>query len=158
MGVGTPATAALTRAKVPFVVHTYDHDPRADNFGTEAATALGIDGRRIFKTLIATVDGALLCAVVPVAGHLDLKALARAVGGKKAAMADPSAAQRATGYVLGGISPVGHRAALPVCVDASALEFDTILCSGGRRGLQIELAPRDLIRLTDASVAPIAGQ
>lgn len=156
MAAGTPATVVLTRAKVPFRVHSYEHHHGVDSFGAEAAAALGVDPRRLFKTLIASVDGSLHCAVVPVAGHLDLKALARAVGGKKAALADAGAAQRATGYVLGGISPLGQRSALPVTVDASAQDHATIYCSAGRRGLQLEVAPAELIRLTGAKVAAIA--
>lgn len=156
MAAGTPATVALTKAKVAFRLHSYDHRPGVDSFGAEAAAALGIDSRRLFKTLIASVDGSLHCAVVPVAGHLDLKALARAAGGKKAALADAGAAARATGYVLGGISPLGQRSALPITVDASAHDHVTIYCSAGRRGLQLEVAPEELIRLTGAKVAAIA--
>jgi Cys-tRNA(Pro)/Cys-tRNA(Cys) deacylase len=147
----------LTRAKVAFTLHAYEHDPRAEAFGDEAAAALGVDPRRIFKTLIAQVDGRLVCAVVPVAGRLDLKALAAAVGGKRAAMADPAAAARATGYVVGGISPLGHRSRLPVVVDASASSFQTVYVSAGKRGLQLQLAPADLVRAAGGIVAPIAG-
>jgi Cys-tRNA(Pro)/Cys-tRNA(Cys) deacylase len=121
----------------------------------EAATALGVDPRQVFKTLIADVDGALTVAVVPVEGQLDLKALAAAVGGKKAAMADPAAAERATGYVVGGISPLGQRRRLATVVDSSALEFPVVLVSAGRRGVDVELAPADLVRLTGARTAPI---
>lgn len=156
MASGTPATALLTSQGVAHRLHVYTHDPRRDGFGQEAADELGVDRARLFKTLIASVDGDLTCAVVPVAGHLDLKALARAVGGKRAAMADRMAAQRATGYVLGGISPLGQRSRLPTVVDASANNFDTVYVSAGRRGRQVELAPADLIRLTGASTAPIA--
>jgi Cys-tRNA(Pro)/Cys-tRNA(Cys) deacylase len=153
---GTPATALLSSAQIPFALHQYQHDPRAQAFGDEAAAALGIDPARIFKTLVATVDGHLVCGVVPVAGRLDLKALAAAAGGKRAAMADPAAAARATGYVVGGISPLGHRSRLPVVVDASATGFETLYVSAGRRGLQVELAPADLVRACSATVAPIA--
>ena len=156
-GTGTPATAALARAKVPHTLHPYEHDPRAGSYGLEAAAALGVPPGRLFKTLVATVDGKLAVAVVPVAGSLDLKALAAALGGKRAAMADPAAAERATGYVTGGISPLGHRQRLPVVVDASATGWDTVYASAGRRGLQMELAPADLVRLAAATVAPIAS-
>jgi Cys-tRNA(Pro)/Cys-tRNA(Cys) deacylase len=154
-GRGTTATAALESAKIPFTVHEYPHDPRHESYGREAAEALGIEAPRIFKTLIAEVDGKLVAGVVPVDGQLDLKALAAAAGGKKAAMADVTAAERATGFVAGGISPVGQRRRLPVVLDASALEFRTVFCSGGRRGLEIELAPADLIRAAGATVASI---
>ena len=154
-GAGTPATVALTKANVPFTAHSYEHDPAAGSFGTEAAAALGVVPERVFKTLLAEVDGKLTVAVVPVSGSLDLKALASAVGGKKAAMADPAAAERSTGYVLGGISPLGQRKPLRTVVDESALEFDTVFCSGGRRGFEVELAPADLVRLTAAVTASI---
>jgi Cys-tRNA(Pro)/Cys-tRNA(Cys) deacylase len=155
-GQGTAATALLTRQGIAHTVHTYAHDPRTGSYGAEAAEALGVASGRVFKTLVADVDGALAVGVVPVAGQLDLKALAAAVGGKKAAMADVAAAQRATGYVAGGISPVGQRRRLPVVLDATALDFPTIFCSGGRRGLEIELAPGDLVRAVNATVAPIS--
>lgn len=152
---GTPATVALARASVDFTVHAYDHDPAAASYGKEAADALGVAPERVFKTLVADVDGALTVAVVPVAGSLDLKALATAVGGKKAAMADPAAVTRTTGYVLGGVSPLGQRKQLPTVVDESALGHATMYCSAGKRGLEIELAPSDLISLTGAATAPI---
>ena len=155
-GQGTAATALLTRQGIAHTVHTYAHDPRAESYGAEAAEALGVVSGRVFKTLVADVDGALAVGVVPVAAQLDLKALAAAVGGKKAAMADVAAAQRATGYVAGGISPVGQRRRLPVVIDATALDFPTVFCSGGRRGLEIELAPGDLVRAANATVAPIS--
>ena len=154
-GAGTPATVALTKAGVAFTAHGYEHDPAAGSFGTEAAEAMGVAPERVFKTLLAEVDGKLTVAVVPVSGSLDLKALASAVGGKKAAMADPAAAERSTGYVLGGISPLGQRRPLRTVVDESALEFETVFCSGGRRGFEIELAPADLVRLTAAVTASI---
>jgi Cys-tRNA(Pro)/Cys-tRNA(Cys) deacylase len=156
-GRGTPATVALARAKVAHTVHSYSHDPTAQSYGAEAATLLGLDPRRVFKTLLATVDGGLHVAVVPVTGSLDLKALAAAVGGKRAAMADPTLAQRTTGYVLGGISPLGQRKLLPTVLDASAQEHPTIFVSAGRRGLEVELAPDALAALTAAMFAPIAG-
>lgn len=154
-GAGTPATVALTKAGVPFTAHSYQHESSAASFGAEAAEALGVEQERVFKTLLADVDGKLAVAVVPVSGSLDLKALASAVGGKKAAMADPAAAERSTGYVLGGISPLGQRKPLRTVVDESALEFETVFCSGGRRGFEIELAPADLVRLTAAVTASI---
>jgi Cys-tRNA(Pro)/Cys-tRNA(Cys) deacylase len=155
-GRGTPATALLASQRVSHTVHTYDHDPRHASYGTEASETLGLSPARVFKTLVAEVDGALTVGVVPVATQLDLKALAAAVGGKKAKMADVAAAERATGYVAGGISPLGQRKRLPVVLDTSATNYDTIFCSGGRRGLEIELAPTDLARLANAIVAPIA--
>jgi Cys-tRNA(Pro)/Cys-tRNA(Cys) deacylase len=155
-GRGTTATAALERAGVPFTVHEYPHDPRAESYGQEASQALGVSPDRVFKTLVADVDGALVTGVVPVEGQLDLKALAAACGGKKAAMAQVAAAERATGYVAGGISPVGQRRRLPVVVDASALGFETVFCSAGRRGLEIELTPADLVKTASATVAEIS--
>ena len=137
-------------------MHVYDHDPRRGAYGLEASDALGVPPGRVFKTLVAEVDGALTVGVVPVAGQLDLKALAAAAGGKKAVMAGVAAAERATGYVAGGISPLGQRRRLPVVIDSSALEFATVFCSGGRRGLEIELAPADLVRAAGARVAVIA--
>jgi Cys-tRNA(Pro)/Cys-tRNA(Cys) deacylase len=154
-GRGTSATLALERAGIPFTVHEYAHDPRHESYGREASEALGVAPDRVFKTLIAEVDGALVVGVVPVEGQLDLKALAAAAGGKKAAMAQVAVAERATGYVTGGISPVGQRKRLPVVVDESALRFATVFCSAGRRGLEIELAPADLVRAADAKVASI---
>ena len=146
---------ALERAGIPFTLHEYPHDPRHESYGQEASEALGVSSDRVFKTLIAEVDGALVTGVVPVDGQLDLKALAAASGGKKAAMAQVAAAERATGYVAGGISPVGQRKRLPVVLDASAMGFATVFCSAGRRGLEIEIAPADLVRATDAKVASI---
>src|SRR5579875_457141 len=150
MATGTPATALLTKSGIAFTLHPYEHDPRAEAYGEEAAAALGVDPARIFKTLIASVDGRLACAVVPVAGRLDLKAFAAAAGGKRAELAEPGAAARATGYVVGGISPLGQRSRLPVVVDASAERFPSIYVSAGKRGLQVQLDPADLIRLTKA--------
>ncbi|MEU9604143.1 Cys-tRNA(Pro) deacylase [Streptomyces sp. NPDC017979] len=152
---GTPATVALTAAGTPFTVHAYDHDPSSPSYGEEAARALGVSPDRVFKTLVADVDGQLTVAVVPVAGQLDLKALAAAVGGKRATMADPAAAERTTGYVRGGISPLGQRKRLRTVLDASASAHPTICISAGRRGLEVELAPGDLAGLTGAVVAPI---
>ncbi len=152
---GTPATAALAAAGVPFVAHPYSHDPAAASYGLEAAEVLGIDPARVFKTLMVDVDGRLAVGVVPVNGSLDLKAMAAALGAKKAAMADPAAAERRTGYVLGGISPLGQRQSSPTVVDDSALALATILVSGGRRGLDLELSPAELIRLTGARTGRI---
>lgn len=154
---GTPALVALVRAGVPHVAHPYEHDPSSGlGYGLEAAHALGVEPERVFKTLMASVDGALTVAVVPVTTTLDLKALAAAVGRKRAVMAEPAVAERATGYVVGGISPLGQRTAHPTVVDESAELFETILVSGGRRGLDVELAPADLVRLTGAVVADVA--
>jgi Cys-tRNA(Pro)/Cys-tRNA(Cys) deacylase len=154
---GTPATVALEKAGVPFTVHAYEHDPASGlSYGDEAAAALGTSPGRVFKTLVAEVDGALTVAVVPVAGSLDLKALAAAVGGKRAAMADPAAAERSTGYVLGGISPLGQRKSLPTVLDASALDFPTVFVSAGKRGLELEVAPAALQAMSGATAAPVA--
>lgn len=155
----TPAIRAAEKAEIRFVVHRYDHDPDAESFGLEAAERLGLPPERVFKTLVAQVDGQrLVMAVVPVAAHLNLKKLAAVAGGKRADMAGPAAAERATGYVIGGISPLGGRKRLPTILDSSALGYDAIYVSAGQRGLQMELAPQDLIRLTGASAAPVAAQ
>ena len=154
-GPSTPATVALTAANVAFVPHNYAHNPAATSYGMEAATVLGIAPERVFKTLMADVGGALAVAIVPVNGTLDLKALAHALGHKKAVMADPALAQRRTGYVLGGISPLGQRQQSPTVLDASALAHESIFVSGGRRGFDVELSPGDLITLTHAMTAQI---
>jgi Cys-tRNA(Pro)/Cys-tRNA(Cys) deacylase len=152
----TPAVRTLDRAKVPYTLHTYDAGHPVDTgYGEAAAAALGADPRRLFKTLVTRVDGALTVAVVPVSGSLDLKALAAAAGGRRAVMAEPADAERATGYVLGGISPIGQRTRLPTVVDESALGFATVLVSAGRRGLQVELPAAELVRLTAARTAAI---
>jgi Cys-tRNA(Pro)/Cys-tRNA(Cys) deacylase len=153
---GTPATVALSKAKVEFTSHAYDHDPAAKSYGLEAAEALGLAPEQVFKTLLVEVDGKLTVGVVPVGKQLDLKAIAAAAGGKKAVMADPAAAERTTGYVVGGISPIGQKRALPTVIDATATDHDTVYVSGGRRGLDIGLAPKDLITITNARTAPIA--
>jgi Cys-tRNA(Pro)/Cys-tRNA(Cys) deacylase len=147
---GTPATVALTRAGIEFRLHEYAHDPRAESYGLEAAEALGLDPARVFKTLMATVDGRLAVAVVPVSGQLDLKALARALGASRAAMAEVAAAERATGYVAGGISTVGQRRPHPTVLDSTALDHPSVFVSAGRRGLDLEIAPADLVRITEA--------
>jgi Cys-tRNA(Pro)/Cys-tRNA(Cys) deacylase len=152
---GTPATALLTAAKVAFALHPYDVSPDAPNYGALVAEALGVAPEAVFKTLVAEVDGALTVAVVPVTGDLDLKALAGAVGGKRAALADRAAAERSSGYVRGGISPLGQRRTLPTVIDASALDLERMYVSAGRRGVQASLAPADLVRLTHAITARI---
>jgi Cys-tRNA(Pro)/Cys-tRNA(Cys) deacylase len=154
-GGGTPATLALTAAGVAFELHHYDHDPRAASYGMEAAEALGVEPDRVFKTLLANLDGTLVVGVVPVAGQLDLKGLARALGGSKAVMAEVSAAERATGYVAGGISPVGQKKPHRTVLDESATDHTTIFVSGGRRGLDLEMTPADLVAITGAITAQI---
>ncbi len=149
--------AALVKAKIPHTLAGYDHDPRAASFGLEAAQALGIAPDRVFKTLVASLDGRLVVAIVPVSAHLDLKALAAALGGKKAAMADVADAERSSGYVTGGISPIGQRKALPTALDTSAAAHPSIYVSAGRRGLEICLSPDDLLRITRGVLAPIAA-
>ncbi len=161
-GASTPAIRTLVRAAAEHRVHAYTHDPRTDSYGTEAVDALaaelGLDPAQIFKTLVLELStGSLAVAVLPVPQSLSLKAAAAALGAPKAAMADRGKAERSTGYVLGGISPLGQRKTLPTVVDASAKRWERVLCSAGRRGLEIELAPADLIRLTDAVVAPVAA-
>lgn len=157
MGIGTPATVALAAAHIAFTPHEYRHDPATTNFGLEAASALGVEVDRVFKTLLADVDGVgLVVGVVPVSGMLDLKALASAAGGKRAEMADPKVAERKTGYVVGGISPIGQKTSLPTFVDETAQLWDTVFVSGGRRGFDIELAPDDLLTVTRGAYADIA--
>jgi Cys-tRNA(Pro)/Cys-tRNA(Cys) deacylase len=151
---GTPATTLLDRRRVPYRLHSYPHRA-GEAYGPEAARALDLDPARVFKTLVAEVDGDLTVGVLPVTGSLDLKALTAVVGGKRAKLAEVKAAERATGYVAGGISPLGQRKRLPVVLDSTATQFDTVFCSGGRRGLEIELAPADLVALTDATLADI---
>ncbi|MFF0524740.1 Cys-tRNA(Pro) deacylase [Actinomadura nitritigenes] len=155
-GQGTPATVAAAKAGIEFTVHAYEPAPDAESYGAAAADALGVPHDRIFKTLVAEVDGRLTVGIVPVSGSLDLKALAAAAGGKKAAMAHPRDAERATGYVVGGISPLGQRRRLPTVIDASVSALATVYVSAGRRGLQIEVVPADLVALTGATVAAIA--
>ena len=153
---GTPATALLARRKVAFTLHEYHVEPGSGSYGAGAAAALGVEPGRVFKTLVAEVDGRLTVGVVPVTGSLSLKALAAAAGGKRATMAEPAQAERATGYVTGGISPFGQRSRLPIVVDSSAEGWPTMYVSAGRRGLEVEVAPADLIALTGAVTAPIA--
>ena len=155
-GKGTPATLLLAREGVPHTLHPYEPDAHVSSYGEAGAAALGVEPGRMLKTLLADLDGKLVCAVVPVSGSLDLKALASALGGKKAVMADPAAAERSSGYVVGGISPLGQKARLRTVVDATATSYELVHVSGGRRGLSLELAPADLVRLTGAVVAEIA--
>lgn len=155
-GPATPATVALTAAGIPFSAHTYVHDPATTHYGLEAAAALDLDPDRVFKTLLAEADGRLCVGIVPVTGMLDLKALAAAVGAKRAVMAEPAVAERKTGYVVGGISPIGQKTALPTVLDETAELWPTIFVSGGRRGFDIELAPDDLLAVTDGTLADIA--
>lgn len=156
MAVGTPATVALTAAGIPFTTHEYAHDPANTNFGLEAASALNLDPEQVFKTLLADLDGELVVGIVPVTGKLDLKALAAALGGKKAEMADAKLAERRTGYVVGGISPIGQKVSHRTVLDETAELFDEIYVSGGRRGVDLGLRPVDLVRATNAVVASIA--
>ncbi len=153
---GTRATELLAKLGIRYTVHHYEHDPRHPSYGQEASEALGVPPERVFKTLIADVDGQLTVGVVPVAGSLDLKALAAAVGGKRAVMADPVQAEKSSGYVTGGITPIGLRKRLPVVLDETALTYATVFCSAGQRGLEIELAPADLITAAGAHTAAIA--
>ncbi len=155
----TPAVAALVDAAIEHSLHPYEHDPSSDlGYGLEAAAAIGVEPDQVFKTLCAYVDGKLSVGIVPVSGKLDLKGLAAALGGKKAEMAPPAEAERSSGYVVGGISPIGQRKKLPTALDETAELFDVIYVSGGRRGLDIGLSPADLVRITDAVVAPIAKE
>ncbi len=151
----TPATTVLAKSGVPHTIHPYEHRPTARSYGIEAAEALGVEPERVFKTLLADVDGDLVVAIVPVCGSLDLKAVASAHGGKRAGMAASAAAERATGYVVGGISPFGQRKRLPTIIDVTAMDHETVYVSAGKRGLDIELAPADLVRLTGAKTARI---
>lgn len=155
-GGGTPATVALTEAGIAFSTHAYEHDPAAASYGLEAAQVLGLPAEQVFKTLLADVDGELVVAIVPVVGKLDLKALAAAVGGKRADMADAKLAERTTGYVVGGISPFGQRKRLRTVLDETAILYDTVYVSGGRRGFDLGLSPDDLLALTDGTTADIA--
>lgn len=153
----TPAIDTARRAGIDFRVHEYQHDPSVQSYGEEAAAALGIDPGRVFKTLLVSTSQGLAVAMVPVGGLLNLKNMAKALGVKKVEMADPREAERATGYVVGGISPLGQKKRLPAVLDESALRFDTLCVSAGKRGLEIELDPRDLAALTEAFVAAIAA-
>ncbi|MBG6107076.1 Cys-tRNA(Pro)/Cys-tRNA(Cys) deacylase [Frigoribacterium sp. CG_9.8] len=152
----TPATVALAALGIAFIEHGYAHDTANTSFGLEAATVLGLEPARVFKTLVADVDGTLAVAIVPVSGMLDLKTFASVLGAKKAVLADPAMAERRTGYLVGGISPIGQKTLLRTVLDETAELFDTVFVSGGRRGFDLELAPHDLIRATTAVVASIA--
>ncbi len=158
-GGGTPATDALTAAGVPFTLHPYTHHDDSRDYGAEAARELGVDQLQIFKTLVVDVGigrSPLAVGIVPVAAQLDLKAFATAVGAKKATMAKPADAARSSGYVVGGISPIAQKARLPTVLDETAQLFDTVFVSAGRRGLQVELAPADLLAITGATWGDIA--
>jgi len=152
----TPALLALQRAQVPYSIHEYLHDPRVRGFGQESAAALGRSPDEVHKTLLALVDGEPIVAIVPVSGQLDLKALAAAADGRRAEMAPVTMAERLTGYVVGGISPIGQRRALPTYLDEEAILFDKVYVSAGQRGLSLGLAPQDLLSITGARLAPIA--
>jgi Cys-tRNA(Pro)/Cys-tRNA(Cys) deacylase len=156
LAAGTPATTALTRLGLAFELHPSDHDPAAASTGLEAAAAMSVPPEQVFKTLLVTGDSGLAVGVVPVDRQLDLKAVAAALGLKKVAMAQPADAERSTGYVVGGISPIGQRKALPTVIDSSALDLERVYVSGGRRGLDISLSPADLVTATRAQVASIA--
>ncbi len=152
----TPGIDAARKAKVDHRIHEYSHDSASASYGLEAADKLGVEPARVFKTLVVALDGnELAVAVVPVSASLSMKRIARAAGRKKAGMAEKSAVERATGYVLGGVSPLGQKKRLKTFIDASARRFDTLFVSAGRRGLEIELAPDDLAALTGASFVPL---
>jgi Cys-tRNA(Pro)/Cys-tRNA(Cys) deacylase len=152
----TPGILAAQRARVAFTVHEYEHDPAAESYGNEAVEKTGANPDQVFKTLVVSLDGKdLAVAVVPVSAMLSLKLIARAAGAKKAAMADKQLVQRTTGYVLGGVSPLGQKKRLKTFIDDSARNFATLFVSAGKRGLEIELAPEDLSRLTGATFAPL---
>jgi Cys-tRNA(Pro)/Cys-tRNA(Cys) deacylase len=152
---GTRATRELTRLGISYSVHPYQHRADGGSYGEEAAAAMGVPAGRVFKTLVASVDGSLAVAVVPVSAELSLKALADALGGKRAEMAPAAAAERATGYVIGGISPIAQRRRLPTVIDQTALDWPTVFCSAGQRGLEVELAPADLMTVTGARPVPV---
>ena len=154
----TPAINLAKKKKVTHTIHQYEHDPRADSYGLEAAEVLGQDPKKVFKTLLFCLNGEpknLAVAIIPVDQKLNLKLAAKAAKGKKADMADPEIAQKTTGYVVGGISPLGQKKALPTFLHESATEHDTICVSAGKRGLEIELAPKDLLSLTRGQFAPL---
>jgi Cys-tRNA(Pro)/Cys-tRNA(Cys) deacylase len=153
----TPAVRALEAAGIAFTLHEYEHDPSVRGFGVEAAAALGLDPDQVFKTLVVTADGDAAVAIVPVSGQLSLKAVGAALGAKRVEMCDPALAQRVTGYVLGGISPFGQRKRLPTVIDETCELHDTVYVSSGRRGLDVGVAPADLIRVLDAITAAITA-
>ncbi|WP_043315836.1 Cys-tRNA(Pro) deacylase [Microbulbifer sp. HZ11] len=153
----TPAIKAAEKANVTFQIHEYSHDPAAESYGLEAAEKLGLAPQRVFKTLVVSLDGkSLAVAVLPVEGQLNMKLIAKAAGAKRAAMADKNAVTRSSGYVLGGVSPLGQKKPLPTFLHTTAKSYDTIYVSAGRRGLEIELAPNDLLELTRGKLAPLA--
>lgn len=152
----TPATVALTARQVPFTVHAYEHDPRERSFGLEAARRLGLDPQRVFKTLLTLVDDEPIVGIVPVSATLDLKSLAQVIGGRRAAVMPPADAERLTGYIVGGISPIGQKRACRTVIDETAMLFDTVYVSGGRRGLDLGIAPDDLLAVTGGAYAAIA--
>ena len=154
--LGTPATVTLTRGSIPYAVRAYEHDPAAESYGLEAAESLGVEPARVLKTLLVDTGAGLAVGLVPVDRSLDLKAMAAALDVKRVTMADPAAAERSSGYVVGGISPIGQKRALATVVDDSAFGHETVLVSGGRRGLDLELTPDDLVRATAAGRAVIA--
>ncbi len=152
----TPAIETATKAKIDFRIREYEHDPKSESYGEEAAAKMGVDSNRVFKTLVVSAGGkGLIVALLPVSRQLDLKRIAKALGVKKAAMADKAEVERVTGYVLGGVSPLGQKKSLPTLIDASAQTSDTLFVSAGRRGLQIELSPTDLQSLTKGQLQPI---
>lgn len=155
-GGGTPAVVLLERAGVAFAARVYDHDPAVASYGLEAAALLGVEPARVLKTLLLHTDASWAVGIVPVDRTLDVKAFAAVLGSKKAEMTDPATAERVTGYVVGGISPLGQKKCLPTVLDSTATQFATVLVSGGKRGFDLELAPQDLIALTRATLAPIA--
>lgn len=155
----TPGIDTARKAKVSHSIHEYSHDPSSESYGSEAAEKMGVDPRRVFKTLVVSIDGKeLAVGVVPVTAMLSMKRIAKAAGGKKATMADPAEVQRTTGYVLGGVSPLGQKKRLKTFIDESAAGFDTLFVSAGRRGLEIELAPADLQKLTGARLAALTQE
>lgn len=154
-GPSTAATLALTKAGIPFVPHVYEHDAAATDFGAEAARELGVEAARVFKTLMVETDAGFGIGLLSVRDQLDVKALAGELGAKRAAMADKAAAERKSGYVVGGISPIGQKTTLPMVLDDAALEFETVFVSGGRRGFDLEIAPAELLRAVDGKVSRI---